>query len=193
TITKSAEEVARGKVAVVIGGGTGRTKETQEVILDYLNEVSVPVVIDADGIYALGENPDIVRGRNFLITPHSYEFFVLTKKRIYELPYKEKIKLVREEAERLQTTILLKEKPDIISNGKEIALNETGSPYMSVGGTGDALAGICGALLSRNIDSFTAAKAAAYISGKAGELAAKKLKEGLLATDVIEAISEVLH
>jgi len=164
TITKSAEEVARGKVAVVIGGGTGRTKETQEVILDYLNEVSVPVVIDADAIYALGENPDIVRGRNFLITPHSYEFFILTKKRIYELPYKEKIKLVREEAERLQTTILLKEKPDIISNGKEVALNETGSPYMSVGGTGDVLAGIFGALLSRNIDSFTAAKAAAFIS-----------------------------
>lgn len=193
TITESAKEVSRGNTAVVIGGGAGRTKETQETILEYLEKVSVPVVIDADAIHALGENPGIIKGKNFLITPHSYEFFVLTKREIFKLSHKEKIKIVKEEAERLETTILLKEKPDIISNGKEVALNETGSPYMSVGGTGDSLAGICGALLSRRIDPFIVGQAAAYISGKAGELAAEKMKEGLLATDVIKAIPEVLH
>ncbi len=193
TITESAKEVSRGNTAVVIGGGAGRTKETQETILEYLEKVSVPAVIDADAIHALGENPGIIKGKNFLITPHSYEFFVLTKREIFKLPHKEKIKIVKEEAERLETTILLKAKPDIISNGKEVALNETGSPYMSVGGTGDTLAGICGALLSRRIDPFIVGQAAAYISGKAGELAAEKMKEGLLATDVIKAIPEVLH
>lgn len=193
TITESAKEVSRGNTAVVIGGGAGRTKETQETILEYLEKVSVPAVIDADAIHALGENPGIIKGKNFLITPHSYEFFVLTKRKIFKLPHKEKIKIVKEEAERLETTILLKAKPDIISNGKEVALNETGSPYMSVGGTGDTLAGICGALLSRRIDPFIVGQAAAYISGKAGELAAEKMKEGLLATDVIKAIPEVLH
>ena len=194
TMTESAREVSRGNVAVVIGGGAGRTKETQEVIFEYLEKVSLPVVVDAEAIHALSKNPEIVKGKGFLITPHSYEFFVLTKREIFKLPHEEKIKVVKEEAERLGTTILLKEKPDIISNGKEVALNETGSPYMSVGGTGDALAGICGALLSRkNIGPFLAAQAGAYISGKAGELAAERLKEGLVATDVIEAIPEVLH
>ncbi len=192
-MTESAKSVARGNVAVVIGGGTGRSKETQEVILKYLEEISIPVVIDADAIHAVGKKPEIVKGKPFLITPHSYEFFVLTKREVYKLPHKDKIKVVKEEAERLKTTILLKEKPDIISNGKEVVLNETGSPYMSVGGTGDVLAGICGALAARNIDPFIVAQAASYISGKAGEIAASKLKEGLVATEVIKAIPEVLH
>ena len=192
-MTESAKTVSRGNVAVVIGGGMGRTKETQDVILEYLERVSVPVVIDADAIHALGKNPEIAKGKTFLITPHAFEFFVLTKKEIYELPYEEKTEIVKKEAERLQTTILLKEKPDIISDGKEIALNKSGSPYMSVGGTGDMLAGICGALLARKIEPFIAAQAAAYISGKAGEVVAQRMKEGLLATEIIKAIPEVLH
>lgn len=193
SMTESASAVSRGNTAVVIGGGTGRSQETQDTILEYLEKVSVPVVIDADAIHALGKNPQLVAGRNFLITPHTYEFFVLTKREIYNLPYEEKVKAVKEEAAKLQTTILLKEKPDIISNGSEIALNEAGSPYMSVGGTGDVLAGICGALLARNIDPFIAAQAAAFINGKAGEKTAQRIKESLTATEIIETIPEVLH
>jgi len=192
TFTLAAKERSKGKVAVVIGGGMGRSEETKETILEYLSQIDIPAVIDADAIHALNEKPEIIKGKPFLITPHTFEFFVLTKKAIYELPHQEKIKVVKEEAARLQTTILLKEKPDIISNGKEVALNKTGSPYMSVGGTGDALAGICGALLARRTELFEAAQAAAYISGKAGEIAAQRLKEGLLATEVIKAIPEVL-
>jgi len=193
TFTQSAKERSRGNVAIVIGGGMGRSEETKNTILEYLSQIDLPTVIDAAAIHALEISPEIIKGKPFLITPHTFEFFVLTKREIYKLPHKEKIKAVKEQAQRLQTTILLKEKPDIISNGTEVALNESGSPYMSVGGTGDALAGICGALLSRRIDPFTTAQAAAYISGKAGEIAARKMKEGLVATDVIEAIPDVLH
>lgn len=192
-ITESVKEVARGNTAVVIGGGMGRSEETKEAILEYLSQISVPVVIDADAIHAVGKDPKIICGKPFLITPHTYEFFVLTKREVYKLPEEEKIKAVQEEAARLKTTILLKGPTDIISDGKETALNKTGTPYLTKGGTGDSLAGICGALLARGIDSFTAAQAAAYINGKAGEIATQKLKEGLLATDLIEAIPEVLH
>ncbi len=193
SMTKSAKAVSRGNTAVVIGGGMGRSEEVQEAILEYLSQISVPVVIDADAIHALGKKPEIISGKNFLITPHSYEFFVLTGKEIYQLPEEEKIKLVQEEAARLQTTILLKGKIDIISDGKEVVLNKAGSPYMTVGGCGDTLAGICGALMARNINPFEAAQAAAFINGKAGEMVAQKRKEGLMATELIEAIPEVLH
>ncbi len=193
SMTESAKAVARGNCAVVIGGGMGRSEETQKVILEYLEQISVPAVIDADAIHALGKKPEIVSGRPFLITPHTYEFFVLTKREVYKLPEKEKIKAVQEEAARLQTTILLKGKIDIISDGKEITLNKTGTPFMTKGGCGDTLAGICGALLARGIDPFTTAQAAAYINGKAGEIVSQRLKEGLLATELIEAIPEVLH
>jgi len=192
SMTESAKAVAHGKTAVVIGGGIGRTAETQETILEYLSEVSVPAVIDADAIDSLAKNPQIISGKPFLITPHTYEFFVLTKREVYKLSEEEKIKAVQEEALRLQTTILLKGHVDIISDGKEVALSKTGSPFMTVGGTGDTLAGIAGALMARGISPFQAAQAAAYINGVAGEMAGKKFGESLMATDLIEEISEVI-
>ncbi len=191
-LTESAKAVAGGKAAVVIGGGMGRTKETQEAILEYLSQVSVPVVIDADAIHAVGEKPEIIAGRNFLITPHTYEFFILTGKEVYQLPDEEKIKIVQAEAARLKTTIVLKGKLDIISDGKEVAIDKAGTPFMTVGGCGDTLAGIAGALLSRGINIFEAGCAATLINGLAGESAGKKFGDSMTATDLIEEIPNVL-
>ena len=192
SMTESAKAVSYGKTAVVIGGGMGRSQDTQDAILEYLQEVSVPVVIDADAINALRKKPEIISGKPFLITPHTYEFFVLTGREVYKLSDGEKIKAVQEEAARLQTTILLKGAIAIISDGKEVALNKTGTPLMIVGGTGDTLAGVAGALVARGIAPFTAAQAAAFINGRAGELAGKKLGESMTATDLIEEIPNVL-
>lgn len=192
-MTKSAKTMGRGNAAVVIGGGLGRSKATQETTVKYLSEVSLPVVVDADAIYALAPKPELFKDRNFIFTPHSHEFFVLTGKEVFGKAKEEIIETVREEAQRLGTTILLKGNIDIISDGKEVAVNKTGNPFMTVGGTGDTLAGICGALMARGIDAFTAAQAAAYINGKAGEIASQRLKEGMLATDLIEAIPQALH
>lgn len=190
---ESAKAVSYGKTAVVIGGGMGRSEETKNAILEFLKEVSVPVVIDADAIHALIKKPEIVSGKPFLITPHTYEFFILSNREVYRASENETVKAVLEEANRLKTTILLKGATDIISDGKEIALSKTGSPYMTKGGCGDTLAGIAGALLARGVEPFLAAQAAAYINGKAGEIVAQRMKDGLLATELIEAIPEVLH
>lgn len=192
SMTESAKDVSNGKTAVVIGGGMGRTKETQETINEYFKQVSVPVVIDADAIYAINQNKEIANGKKFLFTPHSYEFFILTGRQVYNLPDEEKIKIVQEEAKKLGATILLKGMIDIISDGNEVALNKTGSPYMTDGGTGDTLAGIAGALMARGIEPFLAGQAAAFINGSAGELAAKKLGESMTSADLIEEISNIL-
>jgi len=192
SMTESAKVVSRGKTAVVIGGGMGRSAEVQETILEYLSKASVPVVIDADAIHALSKKPEVFKGKPFLFTPHGYEFFVLTGKEIIGKSDEEKIKIVKSEAERLQTAILLKGKTDIISNEKEVALNRAGSFLMTVGGMGDTLAGIAGALLARGINIFEAACAAAYINGSAGALAGKKLGDSVTATDLIDEITNVL-
>lgn len=192
SMVESAKAVSFGKTAVVIGGGAGRSAATQEVILEFLSQTFLPAVIDADAIHAIAKNPAVVAGKPFLITPHTYEFFVLTKKEIYKLPDEKKIKIVQEEAARLQTTILLKGKIDIISDGKELALNKSGSSFMTVGGAGDTLAGIAGALMARGIPAFEAGQAAAYINGAAGESAAKEFGESLIATDLIDAIPKVI-
>jgi NAD(P)H-hydrate epimerase len=193
SMTESAKIVSHGKTAVVIGGGAGRSEETKKVIKDYLSQISIPAVIDADAIHAIADCPELISKKPFLITPHSFEFFILTGKEIKGLPIEEKIKVVQEQARILGVTILLKGKTDIISDGKEIALSNTGSPYMSIGGTGDSLAGIAGSIMAQGFDPFLAAQAAAFINGKAGELAAKAKKESMLTTDLIEALSKVLH
>jgi len=64
---------------------------------------------------------------------------------------------------------------------------------MTKGGMGDTLAGIAGALMSRDVEPFEAGQAAAYINGLAGEIAVKKFKESVMASDLIEAIPEAIR
>ena len=192
SMIESSKIISQGRSAVVIGGGLGRSEEVKETVLEYISKVDEPIVIDADGIHAISKNPKIINNKDCLLTPHSYEFYILTKREVEDLKTEEKIKIVKEEAKKLKTTILLKGRVDIISNGDETAINKTGNPAMTVGGTGDTLAGICGCFLTWNIKSFTAACAAAYLNGRAGDIAVKRYKEGLLATDIINAISEII-
>ncbi len=185
---KTLLEESKNKTAFVIGGGLERNTETLYVVREFLRKIKIPGVIDADAIYAIGPRMDL---SNFVFTPHAYEFFVLTGKKLKRnLALKEKIKIIWSEAKKLNTTILLKGNVDIISDGKQIAINKTGTPYMTVGGTGDTLAGILGSLIAQKNSLFDSACAAAYINGKAGELTQRKAS--LTATDLIEKISEIV-
>lgn len=193
SMTESAKASADNKAAVVIGGGIGRSEETRRTVLSYLSEITIPAVVDADGIYVLEKDPKAVSNKPVLITPHSYEFFILTGKKIADLPDKEKIRIVQEEAARLKITILLKSNIDIVSDGQKTALVKAGSPFMTVGGTGDVLAGIAGALMARGISPFEAGRAAALINGLAGEEAGKKMGESMTAVDLIDAIPNIIN
>ncbi len=184
-------EESKNKFAVVIGGGIGREKETLKTVIKYLKEIDIPAVVDADAIYAVAKNKKVIKP-NFVITPHAYEFSVLTGKSLDDLTVNQRIKEVRDAALELNCVILLKGNPDIISNGKQTAINKTGNKYMTVGGTGDTLAGICGSLLAQNVEPFKAACAAAYINGRAGDIIARKKKQGLLASDLIQVIPDVI-
>jgi NAD(P)H-hydrate epimerase len=188
---KTLLKFTKGKTAVVIGGGMWRSKMVLRAINAYLKSVRLPCVIDADAIHAVALNKQIVAGKPFVITPHSYEFYVLSGK-IPSRNLEDRIKLVHSVASELKTTVLLKGHVDVISNGARVAINETGNPFMCKGGTGDTLAGICGSLLAQGADCFTAACAAAYINGRAGDIAAKELKQSLLATDLIAAITKAI-
>lgn len=192
SLTQGAKEVSRGNVSVVIGGGMGRSPETLETVLQYLAQLDIPAVVDGDAIHAVAKNLDILKGKPFLLTPNTYEFTLLGGRDIRPLSQEERMQEVRTIAQNLGTTLLVKVKTDIISDGTDVLLNDTGSPYMSVGGAGDTLAGIAGALLARRAGTMNAAAGAAYINGKAGELAAKSMKESLVATDIIDAIPQVI-
>ena len=178
---------SKNKTAFIIGGGLGRKKPTLETVKNYLKKVKIQGVIDADAIYAIKSSK--INLNNFVITPHAHEFFILTGEKV-KTSLKEKISQVKNKAKKLNTTIVLKGSEDIISNGDKTVINHTGNPYMSVGGTGDTLAGICGSLIAQGNSLFESACAAAYINGKAGELT--KRKSSLTASDLLEKIGKVV-
>ena len=88
--------------------------------------------------------------------------------------------------------VLLKGPIDVVSDGERVRFNRTGTPAMTVGGTGDVLAGVVGALLCR-LPPFEAAIAGVYANGLAGERAASGRRSGLLASDMLTALPEVLY
>lgn len=178
--------------AVVIGGGMERNKKTYEIIRALIKKIDLPMVIDAEAIRAIGEDVSVLKGKNTIITPHADEFRALTRGNVKD-EVSDRENKVQKWAKKLHATILLKGHVDVISNGVKVALNITGSVCMTKGGFGDTLAGICGALLARNANTFIAAKHAAYINGKAGELACKKYGEGVFASDIFECIPRILN
>ena len=184
---KKVLELAKNYDAIAIGPGLGIEKETQKFVVRFVEAIKKPCVIDADAIKALEKKK---LWDNFLLTPHAYEFYYLTgEKPKYDITGR--AELARKQAKRIGATILLKGAIDIISDGKQTAMNRTGNSYMTVGGTGDVLTGICGALMAQKVSPFKAGCAGAYLSGLAGDLAAKE-KRPLVATDVIEKIPEIL-
>ncbi len=176
---------------VVMGMGLGRATETLETVRKIL-PFCRKAVLDADALSALSGTifESLAGNCELIVTPHAGEFARL---RNLETPKSEeaRIKAVREFSEEKGIVTLLKGKIDTISDGKQILLNRTGNAGMTVGGTGDVLAGLTGSLFSRN-PAFLAAACAAYINGAAGDLAFEKAGNGLLATDIIENISEII-
>jgi ADP-dependent NAD(P)H-hydrate dehydratase / NAD(P)H-hydrate epimerase len=184
-------KISEKRDAIEIGGGLTREEKVLEAIFEYLKRIDKPVVIDDDAIYAFARFKDELKGKNFVLTPHSYEFFVLSGVKVGN-DLNERINSVKSFAKEYSVTVLLKGHIDVISDGEKIAINNSGSTTMTKAGFGNTLAGILAAYLARKVDNFTAACAAAFVNGKAGELASKKLSEGILPTDLIEFIPEVI-
>lgn len=141
-------------------------------------------VFDADAL----RNPLPV-AEETLYTPHAGEFFRITGKQVSsDLTRRADIL----STEVLPGTVLLKGQVDIISHRDRIRFNRTGTQAMTTGGTGDVLAGICGALLS-HLPAFEAACIGAFVNGRAGEAAAAEKGYGLIAQDLLEYIPKILY
>ncbi len=177
--------------ALLIGPGLWRNEETLQAIVQLIEQIDLPMVVDADAIRAVAGQPAVLAHKKAVLTPHSDEFRALTNV-VPNLDIKLRAEDVKKAAMELGVNIILKGAVDIISDGKTVSMNKIHSPLMTKGGMGDTLAGICGALLARGTEPFLAAQAATYINGKAGLLTVKELGEGALATDLIERIPKAI-
>jgi NAD(P)H-hydrate epimerase len=171
---------------VVCGNGLGT--ESHDVVLAVAPHCK-KAVFDADALRL----PLPKTSGETIYTPHAGEFARIADARLPD-DYGDacgRARAVQKAAVRLGGTILLKGPVDVISDGSRTRFNRTGDPAMSVGGTGDVLAGVCSALLC-HLPAFEAACIAAYVTGKAGEKVAETRGEGMLATDLMDCIPEAL-
>jgi len=184
------ETIVSQTTSIVVGPGLGLEEETQETVLELLRTINKPLLVDADALKSMSAEPLLLREKKAVLTPHAGEFSVLTGITMADpMKLQERIRQVDEAARDLRTTILLKGHEDIISNGYHLKINLTGNPGMTVGGTGDVLSGIAATFLGWGAEPFRAACAAAFVSGRAGDLAKFERGYHLVATDVIDKIS----
>ena len=189
-------EEAKHVDAVAIGPGLGTAKETKEAVITLLERLrGKPVVIDADALKAVAEVRPALWPQAVL-TPHRGEARMLAGRegRPEELG--------PEIARTYGATVIVKSpKPpgDVIcSPDGRCRFNLTGHPAMAVGGTGDVLTGITAgflarrAALSRSLDPLHIAAAAAWVSGRAGELAVSRLGENVTALDVLSSVQAAI-
>jgi len=175
---------------VILGPGLGvseRVKDACESILNHLLETGKPAVIDADALKVLSGKQLYPKA---VITPHAGEFRIFFGKEPGDM--KERINNAAEGARQAQCVVLLKGYFDVITDGTNFKLNKSGNPGMAVGGTGDVLTGIVGALMARKISPFKAAYLGAFINGIAGTLAYAELGDHLTASDIVKNIPRAM-
>ncbi|MBC8205079.1 MAG: NAD(P)H-hydrate dehydratase [FCB group bacterium] len=179
--------------ACAIGPGLGRSKETIEVVIEILEKLTLPVVIDADGLFALAQRISNLKKlpEKTILTPHYGEFARLCGITVDEVKF-QRVELLREKAVEWNTVIILKGAPTLIgdTNGN-VYLVPTGNPGMAAGGVGDVLTGVVSSLLGQGLEPADAAVTGAYLHGLAGDLASGEQGFfGLSASDIIEYLPE---
>lgn len=174
----------------VIGCGMGRSAELSELTRALIRASAKPLVIDADGLFALGDDPELIRYAQTvpILTPHEGEFArlggVLTGDRAAD---------ARAFAQERQCVLVLKGHHSICAfPDGEVYIIPYGNPGMAKGGSGDALAGLIGSMLCQ-LPVKQAVLSACYVHAKAGDICAKRLGEyAMLPTDVIDEIPQVV-
>ena len=181
--------------ALAIGMGWGENEDNIEILKYILDNYSIPVVIDADGLNTLSKmNDEILLNTKckVILTPHLKEFERLSKINIEDIK-KKSIELAVEYAKAHKVILLLKGHTTIVTNGIDTYLINKGGAGMSTAGSGDVLSGIIVGMLGSFEPTVKLISACAYINGLAGEIAEEKYTDiAMRAHDTIECIPEAI-
>jgi NAD(P)H-hydrate epimerase len=200
TIAEHATEaillLAASRDAVALGPGLGLEPETQETARRLVSDLPQPTVVDADALSALAGHLDLLARRRGLrcLTPHPGEMARMLGSTVAEVE-RDRIGCVREFVRAHGVHLVLKGATSVVGDPDgHIVLNPTGNPGMASGGMGDVLTGMVGALLARHPEPGAALRAAVYLHGLAGDMAAATMgQESLIAGDLIDALPRAFH
>ena len=202
SLTNSAEilELAENVDAVLIGPGSGIDDDTTKLFNVLAAKIKKPIVFDADALKQV--DMSLIKNReDVILTPHIFEFksfFSIDddlKVDIDSYDFEkvdENITEFQQITRQIKGSVIVKGQYDLILSRSRFRINKSGNPGMTVGGTGDALSGICAALLSQDLNAFDASCLGAFINGLAGDEAYEVKGNGFSATDLVSHIGSVI-
>jgi NAD(P)H-hydrate epimerase len=181
----------------VLGPGLGRTDGAVGFAHRLAREAPVPLVLDADGLNAHAGRLEDLRERPeaAILTPHGGELARLLEVEAGAVKA-QRLHHAREAAKRAGAIVVLKGDDTIVAEPEgRVGISRGGSPALATAGTGDVLSGVIAALLARGLAPFEAACAAVFVHAEAGRRAAAALDgpDGVIASDVVDALPHVLH
>jgi len=183
--------------AIAIGMGLGDAPIVTKLVDTVLSRAKVPVVMDADALGELARGGEI-RARlapckaPLVLTPHLGEAARLSKCNIPQISHA-LIPSAVQMARNFAAVTVLKDARTVITDGVRLSLNAYGNSGMATGGSGDVLAGVIAAFLAAGVAPFPAAELGVLAHALAGDAAKQLLgSHGLMASDIIDALSKVL-
>ena len=186
--------------SVLIGPGAGIDEDTSKLFNVLVAKIKKPIVLDADALKQV-ELSLIKNREDIILTPHIFEFKSFFKVGddlkldigSYDFnKVDENITKFQQITRNIKATVVIKGEYDLILSGNRFKINKSGNAGMTVGGTGDALAGIATSLLSQGLSSFDSASLATFINGLAGDEVYNIKGNGFSATDLVSYIGSVI-
>lgn len=182
--------------AIVIGPGLARNINTADLVKNFLAQLNMPVVVDADGLAALAGEAEFTTGLKapLILTPHPGEMARLMELSIAQVQA-ERLDVALACARKYQAYTVLKGSRTIVATPDgQVYLNLRGNSGMATAGSGDVLAGVIGSLLAQGMSPLKACICGVYLHSLAGDLAAKDLGENsLIAGDLISYFPEAFR
>lgn len=181
---------------IVLGPGLGREPYVKNLVEGVLTNAYVPIILDADGLGAIADNPELTGyfTENIIVTPHLGEMARLTGSSL-EAIKKNLIAAAREYADRFGITCILKDAVTIGAlKDQRTYVNSSGNSAMAKAGTGDVLTGIIAGLLALGLEESDAAALGVWLHGRAGDIVREKYGSySLLASQLTEEIDTILQ
>jgi NAD(P)H-hydrate epimerase len=177
--------------ALLVGPGLTRHADSLSLVRNIIRECGVPFVLDADALSVLEGQPHWIERAKCpaVITPHPGEMARLFTQEVAEVQ-RDRCGVALAASRFTRATVVLKGAGTVVAqDGKPVHINMTGNPGMATGGSGDVLAGLLAGLLAQRLQPFDAARAAVYLHGRAGDMAAwRKSQAGIVAGDLVEEL-----
>ena len=188
-------DLLKGKQALALGPGLGTQEGTKKLVLGLIKQSPVPLVLDADAVNCIGENPGVLKKKTSpaILTPHPGEMARLCNLSTQDVQV-ERIGIARKFASEFDVILVLKGAQTIIAlpDGKAF-INPTGNPGMASGGMGDVLTGMIAGFLAQGFSPEAASLSGVYSHGLCADILSKEMGAfGFLAEDMVRAIPKTI-